>query len=722
MTSPFTAEEIRTEIQDILVGLLQQHTGKELQSSSPEWQGLSQEINTVQRVLGSQEVAQVRIDNLAGQTFKTQLQRSSIEAWMRLNAAPPDHIRPPQRCPGCNNLMLDKWTCGSCGIELLSPEISEQQKIASLDPRGALPVGYFLLADPKRRRVLFVHVPANHEIVWQINFEEALCQEPVSAQFLPDHQILITDRKGHRVFVCNRFGRKSWAYDNAATDHHALSHPCKALFCRNAEGQPSYLIVDQGNHRVLQVNAQQEIEWSYGLRGQAGKNEGYLDSPSDLQRTAQGTYLITDTGNHRIIEVNPITQKIVWEANPREKLKFPVSAQRRANGRTVILDGGNHRIIEIDSGSSLLEECVYFKAEMDPRFRIDRPLGLIRRENQNVLIQNEDRVFEVMLLHKQLQWFSLLTDLRLKHFSRISETPSEAALVKSSAPTLIRSSFNLPDTLKRVSVFQDAPADFFDKIKLCLRFEEHPAGKILVREGQRGDTMYIIRRGTVEVLKDFQVVASLHEGEIFGEMALVLSEPRSATVRTQSTAQLYKLNKLAFESVVQSYPEVYERIKKIAEARRAVSDIKAHPEHQGTERLQQLVESHKSRLQALRDTRLNRPSQMSTTPTQARLLYSAIEQHILLEAIEQAYTPLEVHVKIHPRCRMKSVRISLLVMLLEKHGTVIKMNPSADDILLEKLDLDVSLALVTRSSRSEILEDASSIAEIEEVSVLPINL
>ncbi|MGE3728446.1 MAG: cyclic nucleotide-binding domain-containing protein, partial [Candidatus Sericytochromatia bacterium] len=714
---------IRTEIQDILVGLLQQHTGQELQRSAPEWQLLNQEIASVQRVLANQEVAQVRLENVLGHsTFKTQIQRSSIEAWLRLKAPSPDYARPPQRCPGCNNLMLDKWTCGSCGVELLSPDVRAAQQTASLDPRGALPVGYFLLADPKRRRVLFVYVPANHEIVWQINFEEALCQEPVSAHFLNPDQILITDRKGHRVFICNRFGRKSWSYDNSASAHHALNHPTKAHICQNGTETPDVLIVDQGNHRVLRVNAAQEIVWSYGLRGQAGKNEGYLDSPSDIQLTAQGHYLITDSGNHRVIEVNPISQKIIWEATPREKLKTPVAALRHPNGRTLILDGGNHRILELDASSNLMEECVYFKAEMDPRFRIDRPLALIRRENQNVLIQNEDRVFEVMLLHKQLQWFSLLTDLRLKHFSRISEIPSESASVKSSAPTLIRSAFNLPDTLKRVSVFQDAPADFFDKIKLCLRFEEHPAGKILVREGQRGDTMYIIRRGTVEVLKDFQVVASLHEGEIFGEMALVLSEPRSATVRTQSTAQLYKLNKLAFESVVQAYPEVYERIKKIAEARRAVSDIKANPEHQGTERLQQLVESHKSRLQSLRDTRLNRPSQMTTTPTQARLLYSPIEQHILLEAIEQQYTPLEVHVKIHPRCRMKSVRISLLVMLLEKHGTVIKMNPSADDILQEKLDLDVSLALVTRSSRSEILEDASSIAEIEEVSVLSINL
>jgi CRP-like cAMP-binding protein len=721
MTSSFSAEAIRTEIQDLLAGLMQQHTGSGFDASSPEWTRFRQEVDSAHAALNAHEVAQVKLDNIAGKNFRTQLLRSSVEAWLRINAPAADYPRPPQRCPACNNLMLDKWLCGTCGLELDSPDSRLSHQYASLDTRGALPLGYILLPDPKRRRLLFLNAAAKHEVVWQIGFEEALCQEPVAAQIMADHQVLVTDRKGHKVFICNRFGRKSWSYDNSHSDHHALYNPSKAIFCK-ANDTSAFLIVDQGNHRVLHVNEAQEIVWSYGLRGKAGKQEGYLNGPSDIQFTAQGTYLIADTGNHRVIEINPVNQKIIWEANPQEKLHLPVSAQRLKNGRILILDAGNHRIIEVDNLSNLQEECVYFKQEMDPRFRIDQPLGLIRRENNNIILQNEDRAFEVMLLHKQLQWFSLLTDLRLKHFAKITEAVPEPVSAKATTPKLMRSSFNLPETLKRVSVFQAAPPDFFDKIKLCLRFEDHPAGKILVREGQRGDTMYIIRRGAVEVLKDFQVVATLHEGEIFGEMALVLSEPRSATVRTQTASQLYKLNKLAFESVVQAYPEVYERIKKIAEARRSVSAIKANPEHLGTERLQQLVESHKSRLQTLRDTRLNRPKHMSTQAIQTRLIYSAIEQHIMMEALEQGYQNMEVHVRLHPRCRMKSVRISLLIMLLEKHGTVIKMNPTADDILQENLDLDVSVVLVTQSSRGEILEDASSIAEIEDVSVLPISL
>lgn len=721
MNVSFSAETIQAEILEILAGLLQQKTGQDIRQHPEDWKYLKQEADAVQRILEEHEVAQVQFEKILGQTLTFTLQRSSVNAWLQIHSPQPDFARPPQRCPACNNLMLDNWHCITCGLELDSPEQKALRQRFSLDRRGALPPGYFLLADPKRRRVLLLHAPSSHEVVWQVNFELSQCQEPVSVQMLPDHNLLIVDRKGHQVFTCNRFGQKLWSFDTRLSPQHALAFPVQASYCP-VDGVSSWLIVDQGQHRVLRVSTDHDILWSYGVSGQVGQGEGFLNSPSDVQRTSQGTYLIADTGNHRIIEVNPATQKIVWQANPREGLKQPVVAQRLLNGRTLILDAGQHRILELDKDSTLLDDCIYFKPEMDPRFRVDQPLALIRRENQNVIIQDEDRVFEVMLLHKQLQWFSQLTDLRLKHFTRLTQTRPEKPVIKTTAPTLMRSVFNLPETLRRVSVFKDAPDDFFEKIKLCLRFEEHPAGKILVREGQRGDTMYIIRRGTVEVLKDFQPIACLHEGEIFGEMALILSEKRTATVRTQTACQLYKLNKLAFETVVQAFPEVYERIRKMADVRRTVTDLKSSHEFQGTEKLHSLVESHKARLQELREARLKRPSQMSTAPAQTRMLYTPIEQHILVEAQEQGFTPLELQIRLHPRCRMKSVRISLLAMLLEKHGTIIKMVPSADDILQEKLELDVSLALVTRSSRSEVLEDVSAIAEIEDVSVVPISL
>ncbi|KAJ8974491.1 hypothetical protein NQ317_006539 [Molorchus minor] len=55
-------------------------------------------------------------------------------------------------------------------------------------------------------------------------------------------------------------------------------------------------------------------------------------------------------------------------------------------------------------------------------------------------------------------------------------------------------------------------------------------GKEIVVEGEVGDTFYIIRAGTVTVLKDNDKVAQLHKGDFFGEFALLRDERHQSTV------------------------------------------------------------------------------------------------------------------------------------------------------------------------------------------------
>jgi CRP/FNR family transcriptional regulator, cyclic AMP receptor protein len=75
---------------------------------------------------------------------------------------------------------------------------------------------------------------------------------------------------------------------------------------------------------------------------------------------------------------------------------------------------------------------------------------------------------------------------------------------------------------------------------------DYPAGEVIFREDDPGDSLYVIAAGEVEIVrksatKEEMAIVTLKAPHFFGEMALIDKEPRSATVRARSDAQLLQL-------------------------------------------------------------------------------------------------------------------------------------------------------------------------------------
>ncbi len=86
-----------------------------------------------------------------------------------------------------------------------------------------------------------------------------------------------------------------------------------------------------------------------------------------------------------------------------------------------------------------------------------------------------------------------------------------------------------------------------------------------MREGESGDCLYQLLAGQVEVLKAVgagrQVsVRQLGPGEHFGEMTLLLDQPRSATVRALEECRLLQLNRQALAPLLEAQPELLEQL------------------------------------------------------------------------------------------------------------------------------------------------------------------
>jgi voltage-gated potassium channel len=127
------------------------------------------------------------------------------------------------------------------------------------------------------------------------------------------------------------------------------------------------------------------------------------------------------------------------------------------------------------------------------------------------------------------------------------------------------------EIIEKVPIFEHASEDLIKDIILNLEPVVFTPGDHIVRAGELGFEMFFISKGSVEVTSaDERIVyATLTDGQFFGEIALLLSMPRTATIKAKEYCDLYRLNKETFERVINRYPEFAESIQELAEKRRA---------------------------------------------------------------------------------------------------------------------------------------------------------
>jgi CRP-like cAMP-binding protein len=80
------------------------------------------------------------------------------------------------------------------------------------------------------------------------------------------------------------------------------------------------------------------------------------------------------------------------------------------------------------------------------------------------------------------------------------------------------------------------------------------AGQVIFREGEPGDIMYVVQEGEVDVRIGDQDIDHLGPGGIFGEMALIDSSARSATVIAAIDCRLVPIDERYFHQLVQQRP------------------------------------------------------------------------------------------------------------------------------------------------------------------------
>jgi CRP-like cAMP-binding protein/thioredoxin reductase/Fe-S-cluster-containing hydrogenase component 2 len=141
----------------------------------------------------------------------------------------------------------------------------------------------------------------------------------------------------------------------------------------------------------------------------------------------------------------------------------------------------------------------------------------------------------------------------------------------------------------QLSIFSTASVEFLDQLVKKAKMKSFKKGEVLFREGDIGDNLFVIRKGSVKISRrnrDGKDVTQTYiaAGGYVGEMAL-LSEaeaPRSATVTAAVACETIVIEKCDFLQLLEVYPTVRETITRVAEERRIQNIVADSSESTGS--------------------------------------------------------------------------------------------------------------------------------------------
>jgi DNA-binding NtrC family response regulator len=130
--------------------------------------------------------------------------------------------------------------------------------------------------------------------------------------------------------------------------------------------------------------------------------------------------------------------------------------------------------------------------------------------------------------------------------------------------------------LLTIGILKDLPLETLTGIIPCLTERSFDGGTRILYRGDPGYSMFMILSGSVAVTLINEdgieyTLTTLGEGRIFGEMALLTGEPRSANVKALSDVRTAELNQEDFLQLVSTYPKLYESLLRLVAQRRTRS-------------------------------------------------------------------------------------------------------------------------------------------------------
>ena len=126
--------------------------------------------------------------------------------------------------------------------------------------------------------------------------------------------------------------------------------------------------------------------------------------------------------------------------------------------------------------------------------------------------------------------------------------------------------------LRGIDIFESLSVSELAAIASVVEEIDCTPGEIIIQEGTVGDTMYLVVKGEVSVIKDLGEINEIEidrikAGDYFGEMALFEDAVRSVSIRIEEPSSFMVLHKQEFKELVREYPQIALEICKVLSGR-----------------------------------------------------------------------------------------------------------------------------------------------------------
>lgn len=126
--------------------------------------------------------------------------------------------------------------------------------------------------------------------------------------------------------------------------------------------------------------------------------------------------------------------------------------------------------------------------------------------------------------------------------------------------------------LVNVELVRSLPPEEMSDVLLCVQPVYYTKGKMIFRQGDDGDALYLIDSGTIDIISnndgtETKPLAQLVSGQSFGEMALLTGEPRTASAVASTNATLLKIDKEHFDELIDRSPRLRRSVEELISQR-----------------------------------------------------------------------------------------------------------------------------------------------------------